>query len=603
MRERSRDGAGSAAISTSVAVSAALAAAAGLVGFEWHLARANPQVPYMDSLHYIGQLGDFLRGQLSWRDAWYGGEHRGLLFLAVHLTEWLGWGLDTTITTRLAGLVVLATLALWLREWARTDGSPAGKAVANQGRAIAYLVPVAAALLAFSPAGWELWFPNLGLGGALKNFFIIAFLALWAKEVERAPADEGRPWLGFLGAALILLASYGWSYALTLAAVAALVTTRGWTPRAVARRLLLAVPLLAAQAVYVLAGRTVLTRGSSILDAGGVQPLVRGALVGAGSVLVDYETATHYNLGWIALTLLGLGLFCAFAVVLLRMSVDGIDAGRRFQLAVAVFSLGNLGAVAFSRGGSGAEAVAASRYFIDYQWLALGTLALACDRRRLGRPLVPVGRAQALSARLEAVNRGVVPLLIAAIIGGQAITWHHQMRIARYRADHFAKMRNVFLEGVRSESDAQLLQAPLHDAKRGVEIASRFSLGPFRALRASCTLANAKFAGAWYPAGPANEKWMGKDGSLVLSGCGRRVAFDVYLPPTFEARTLAATTDAGRVDVPLRPGQLATVDVDVGADRETALVNLALSNVTPPSSIDERPLGVLVTRIRANPER
>ena len=90
----------------------------------------------------------------------------------------------------------------------------------------------AASGVAFSPAGFELWLPNLGFGALLKNLCVVGFLALWAREIECAAVEDRRPWLGLLGGVLVLVVTYGWSYALTLATLVALVATRAWSPRA-----------------------------------------------------------------------------------------------------------------------------------------------------------------------------------------------------------------------------------------------------------------------------------------------------------------------------------------------------------------------------------
>ena len=56
---------------------------------------------------------------------------------------------------------IMATLALWLQQWTKQVSGEAGDAQGGVGRWIPYLVPPAAALLAFSPAGFEHSFREL----------------------------------------------------------------------------------------------------------------------------------------------------------------------------------------------------------------------------------------------------------------------------------------------------------------------------------------------------------------------------------------------------------------------------------------------------------
>jgi hypothetical protein len=585
-------------------ISAVLAALVGLLAFEWYLARANPQVPYMDSLRYMGQLERLLRGQLSWQEAWNFGEHRGLWYPIVQLAEWIGWGLDARVSTRLTGGVVLASFAIWLRQWWRVVSGPTAFASTESPRWIVYVIPAVAALLAFSPAGVEIWLLDLGLAQLLKNLCIVAFLVLWAGEVDAAAGPKRRPWLGLLGGALVLVVAYGWSYVMTLAALVALVATRDWSPRALRYRLLLALPLVAAQVLYVVAGHGVLTRGSSILEAGGLPVLIQAMLLASGSALIDYQTAMRDHLGHAGLMLMGLIPLAAFLIAFLRVAADGFDAVRRFNLSVAVFGLGTLGAAAFSRSGEMLEAAAASRYFVDYQWLVLGTLGLACDRRRLGRPLVSLGRWPTLASLLVKFDRRMLAALVVAIIAGQAATWIFQSKLATLRAEYFAKMRAVYIEGVRSEQDAALLQAPFDDAKRGVEVAQRYALGPFRAVRADCAVAKATFGDGWFDAGTPNEKWIGKQGTLHVTGCGTRITLDVYLPAPFPARALTIGTMRGPLSVALKPGETAHVEIELPPGSAAARLDLELDQTTIPRTAgiapDDRALGALLTRIRTS---
>jgi len=312
----------------------------------------------------------------------------------------------------------------------------------------------------------------------------------------------------------------------------------------------------------------------------------------------------HVGLGKGGLMLAGLIPLAAFTIQLLRVGVDGVDAARRFQLSIAIFSLANLGAVAFSRCGGAIEAATASRYFVDYQWLILGTLGLACDTRRLGQPLLSGGRWLALSPLLYKLNHRMLLALIISIGVGHAATWKFEIRAAGSRAEYFQKMRSVYLEGVRSEQDAQVLQAPFVDARRGVDVARKYALGPFRALRASCALEKADFQGAWFHAGPRDEMWLGKQGSILLSGCGSRVTLDVYLPPEFAPRMLTANTILGRLEFPLKSGEIVAVDLDVPADQRPFRVELQVDDVTTPRAAggrsEDRPLGALLTHIHAS---
>ncbi len=562
-----------------------------IVAYQAYIHIASPQVPYMDTMRFLWQIDGLLRGEVSWRRIYHFGDHRGLIYPMVILGQWVLWGLDTRITAVLTGFVVAITFWLWLNVlWRMRDESP------GEGRQTAWVplavLAVASAGVIVSPAGFELWLLDLGFAQLLKNLLIVLFL--YELAIRKSWAKSGvAPWvIGSLGGFLILFCTYGWSYPFFLASAAVLALSCLVSPRDRVPALVVFGMLALAQAIYVYAGDGIFSAQES---APSLTTLVKSLFYGAGTAFMGSEAQEVLGVPVVTLVVLGFLLLLACLLTLV-FTLAAPTPARNFMAGLTVFSLMTLAGVVVARGGVNFLGSGSSRYFVDYVWLVLAPAAIALSAGVGPCKLPFVG--WTLTAPAVMAGRYLVAALFLVALLGHGATWAVELKTAPYRAKSFSAMELIYWSGVETEEDAASLQAPFHDAKRGVDVARAYNLATFR--RAACTVDDTGFQGDWYAPEPGGSRWIGGEARFLVNTCRAPVTLQGFLPDSFAARTLRVFYGDHEEEVRVMPGQNFHLTL-VGFDGFSTWVTITVDHTTNPQaeglSSDGRDLGVLITRL------
>ncbi|RYG02597.1 MAG: hypothetical protein EOO07_32790, partial [Chitinophagaceae bacterium] len=220
-----------------------------LVSYELYIRLASPQVPYMDTMLFFVQIDQLLRGEISWLKIYGSGEHRGIIYPFITFIEWGLWGVNAKISTALTGVVVASTFYFWLK--ALLNAQVEFSRLPKINYVLMFGFCCVSAVIIASPAAFELWTLDLGFAQLIKNFIIVSFLYLlavkqcWSKDIISAII------VGVCGGLLILLATYGWSYAFVVACLVALALSALNTPDLKWHAGIVALLMLLAQAIYI----------------------------------------------------------------------------------------------------------------------------------------------------------------------------------------------------------------------------------------------------------------------------------------------------------------------------------------------------------------
>lgn len=548
-----------------------------------YLSRAMPVAPYMDTLRVIALLDGWEHGRVALAQLWgVGSAHQGLInevfiYANIKLLHY-----DALWASRLTGAVI-ASLCLLLGltglSWLRRDPGQAGAMWPWLGYLLfCVLVPIQL----FSGAGFELLTLDLGLSLWIKNAAIVGYFVLHSAFL-RAAATSASMWrrslaLMLLGPPLVLLVTMGWSFAFVGAATLQLLAA-GNPARHGLRRYMPVLSLWTALAAYV--GISLLGRSSGELAAAGVHfsellPLAALALSGA---VIPPGVAAGIGMPVLGQQMVGVLMMLVAAVFLV-----GLVRGRRplpetTPLALLGYAGATALALAVGRGGEGAGAMLASRYYMDLVLFPIG----------LGWLALMLGRATAM--RLLVMSALCLMLLF------QCLTYRQEWRAAPYRAAIFSAMNQALLQQVPDKHAADTLQAPLGDARMASRIMKMEGLGPFHGAPAgSCDQESLVRGQGWY--GDENGgAWMAADALLAVPGCPCTLSMTVFLPTGFPARTLTITAPDGRHDVvPMVPGGAADVQVALPV-RQGSLAFRSDRTSQPVllgQSADARELGVYV---------
>jgi hypothetical protein len=567
--------------------------------FQVYVALSSPQVPYMDTMLFLVQIDQIIRGEISWFDVYGAGEHRGFIFPLVTAIEWGLWGVDAKVSTVLTGFVVTVIFYHWLKAFLLSQQESVNSS--QKQVFIRVVIACLAAAVIASPAGFELWTLSLGFAQLLKNLLIVIFLYQLAIKKTWNKSVVGAVFYGVWGGVLILFATYGWSYPFLAASFFVLFATSLHGREYRKNAAVVFGIMLLAQLVYIYSGSGVFSNSSAV-SAGGfpVAKIINGFFYGAGTTFIGGETIAKWTLP--------LGVPIAFGVILLIVCFFTLlitlmqqSSAKIFLCSMLVFALTVLAGVTLARGGVEFTNTGASRYFVDYVWLLLSPLAIIFTSHSF--PLFSSQRYRFISLVkfLRLLKSIMAVLLIAAIIGHIA-TWSAELKTVPYRAATLEAMASVYRNGVQNNDDALLLQSPYSVAKRGVEVAQRYELAVLRHDEPRCTLKNATYRGDWYA--PDNEgddaRWMRKQGVIGLSKCAAIVTIKGYLPDNFSRRTLNIAYGNKQDVISIEPGKEFSLRLDQMNLKRTT-VTLQLDQVTSPLQAgigaDERELGLLLTYI------
>jgi len=568
-----------------------------LAGYQIYVAVAAPQVPFMDTIRFLVQIDQILKGEISWFDAYgkVGNVHRGLIYPFVTLIEWIVWGIDSRITTILTGFVVPAIFFYWLRAFLALNSLADTKPVLTLGMlGICFF----SALIVSSPAAFELWTLDLGFAQLLKNLLIVIFLfhviirKKWVESNLNAFAS------GALGAFLILFATYGWSYPLFAAASFGLLAH---CVRAVAHRKRAAVVftiMLVAQAIYVYSGMA-MSAGieSTNSNTFSISNLLGAIFYGAGTVFIGGEVITKLGIPLFVPIVLGALLIFAsvFSIVITLMQTA---SARIFLCSLVVFSLVALLGIALARASIDFTNAGASRYFVDFIWLLLCPLAIILTTNKLNSCEYLKFIGTIAYARILRIFKVGITVLFMCAIFGHLITWIVEFKTAPYRALAFERMASVYRNGVVEESDAILLQSPYETAKKAIEVAQRYNLSNLRYEKPKCSQNLIDYAGDWFVPEQNYSRWMGRSASISISKCAKPITLHFFIPREFSARQLQISYDNLNKTVPLEPGKAISVTLAQTENRYIE-INFAVDSTSNPFSLglndDKRDLGLLLT--------
>ena len=560
----------------------------GLVVHAGYLARAGADAVYMDTLRLLWQWSEFRAGNLSLLQLWgqQGSPHSGLLFQALLAANAAWFGLDPLLANRATGFVIAAVATLlcaaYLSDACRVRASPHPRWPA--------VVVLLVTGLCFSLSGFELLTLDLGLGLWLKNLLVFTlFLAhAWTLRIDRGPGLGQVLLLSLYGTAVVVLCAMGWSYAMVGAILAVqslhhLATRRRPKPT----QLVLPLVLLFAMLAVTVGKRMVFGDGEESAAALRLD-IPRQLLLSLASIFVNAEAAARLGLPAALLLLLGALLAVAFVITALVRVLDR----RASLMPVHLIAYAVLCALSFvlARGAEGDQMVMASRYHMDlFPGLVGAVWILSMPVRGDFRP----GRRVA-----NALAGGLVLLAVGLQAGQFAVEW----KTAPYRSAVFQAMNEALRHGVPDQAAADLLQAPLADARNAAAVMRRERLAVFRGAGAAPAGGPGACASGWqlgegWYAPEAGGTWAAARAVFTVMACSCDYRLSLLLPHghperdvTIEGPGTAGTLLARR----LHPGQAAEVVIPSSAQTERYVLRVSQTTVPAEAGINEdtRTLGV-----------
>lgn len=565
----------------------ALAILLGLVVHATYLARAGADAVYMDTLRLLWQWSEFRQGNLSLLQLWgqQGSPHSGLLFQALLAANAAWFGLDALLANRATGLVIAAVAALLCAAYL----SDARRMQVPPSRIVVAVVVLAVTGLCFSLSGFELLTLDLGLGLWVKNLLVfILFLAhAWTLRNDRGPGLAAAP-LSAYGLVVVVLCAMGWSYAM-VGAILAVQALHHLAMRRLPAPTQLVLPLVLLSALLaVTIGKRLLFGGGEESAAALRSDMPRQLLLSLASTFVNAEAAARLALPTALLLLLGVLLAIAFvAATLIR-----VRDRRASLMPVHLIAYASLCALSFvlARGAEGDQMVMASRYHMDLFPGLIGTVWILSMR---SQGLSPSGR------RATIALAGSLLLLTAVLQASQfAVEW----KTAPYRKAVFQAMKDALRNGVPDQAAADLLQAPLSDARNAVAVMRRERLGVFRGQQAIPTAGGGACSTNWrmdegWHAPEAGGTWSSAQASFTVPACGCRYRASVLLPEGHVERDVTIDGPAGAGALPARrllPGHAMEVVIPASVNAQRYVLRVSPTTVPAAAGMnaDTRTLGV-----------
>lgn len=555
------------------------------------LARAHPDALYMDSLRLLAQLQDWQEGRLPTLDFWgQASAHRGFINQAFLLANVEWFDLDVMLANRATTLVILAVSAFLVMAWSR-DAREQAMATQRPLGLLQLAVTLAFAALCFSWAGVELLTLDLGLPLWTKN---LCFILFFAGHAWLLSGRAKRAWLlqfslSVAAPLIVLLVGMGWNYAFAVAVLAmqAFAFLPRWRESGRWRALLPGLLLLFSIAAYVGTGQVVNAEADSArLSLSGKTVML--PFYALGTTFGGHEALLRGGRPYEVLLVLGIIVVAAGAVALWSWLRRGAP-GSRLPLYLVLYGGLVAVSVAIARGIEGPGAVIASRYYMDLVLLLIGVLWMVA-REAAATPLPQRPRATAAAA-----------VLLGMVAMGHAWTYAHEWRAGPFREWVFAGMKKAILRGVPDEEAASLLQSPIAQARKGVNVMREKRLALFVDLPGDyCQTGRIRYDGGWNKA-ETSGRWSAEAPELVVPSCECSFAADVYLPASMPARVVRVTGSDGVERVThVPPGSIARVDLGPGSG--DGRVRMQVSPTTIPSrdipgNQDTRVLGVMVNGI------
>jgi hypothetical protein len=564
-----------------------------------YLGLAKPLVPYMDSVRYIGQVHEVLTGEVSLGTLWRQSASVGLMYQLVMLVEWVLWGLDSRITV-MATAIAWATLFCVYLKALSTFSEQTGKSDKNRKLSIAYFsAQLVVGLCFFSPAGWEIWLLDLGLAQTLKNILFASYLYQIAKlDFDKNSCARTTVW-GLTGVVIILFCSYGWSYSFS-AAILFVVGLHSWSAgKMLPKGLLIAIPTVAAQAVYMQVAPPALNAMAVTADLNGLVNFILALLYGAASIFMGGEVADFVKVPHSLRLIIGASYLLVVCEIIRRVLIwRPRHAGTIFFLSIVMLGMCTLASIAIARGGQGYQSATASRYFMDYQFILIGFLGVLASllngpitsQKTAGlKPGVPTN---------EKALRLLVTIVLGLLLLGQGLTYLIEYKKAPYRAAIHQAQARVYLTGDTSEYAVKVLQTDAMSLAKAVMVSSQYNLASLRGLARQCNIIDAQSVGSVSDVDQAG-RWLGGRGTLIFGDCPSTFHIDGYLSEGKPARTLILDVDGQQQRSSLQPGEMFSIVVRRANDSRIMRMHfsaiLAPGEPLPPT--DWREHGVFISKV------
>ncbi|AMS32104.1 hypothetical protein AEM42_06310 [Betaproteobacteria bacterium UKL13-2] len=566
----------------------------------YYVTLASPQVPYMDSIYYLGDVFDAMTGAASWRELWDKRGSGGLLYQLVLLFEWVFWGLNAKVTVVATALAWAILFLLYARVFSKLL-LPAPSIALTKRRALLFLLAqLFIAFYLFSPAGWEIWLLDLGFAQTLKNLVIAVYLHRLARFSSHNKSPFDALCMGAIGAITILFVAYNWSYSFTVAATFVVLIARyaGRISRVAAICLFL--PILAAQFLYASAIKVGLNTMAVARSIDGLWDFVAAALYGAGSIFVGSEALEFMKIGpWLPM-MAGVVLLLLAAIVLSAWTRFGDkDEHSIFFASICVFGLCVLGSIAVARGGLGTQSAAASRYFMDYQFVLIGVIGLVLAMLANRTSAVRWAPSQRSWVGVSKIGWIIVGLLSVMASVGHLATYFIEYKKAPHRATYFQAQQLALLSGQATQAHASILQTQVVHLAKAMPIIDEFNLVSRRSTLDDCSLKHARTYGEVYAQEP-DGRWMGGDGEFVLARCPAELRIEGFLPASEKPRTLTLQVNNENYQVALRPGEGFALDAKRTDGGRVVRVKASIDMIEASAGRaqeDLRKLGVFFTKM------
>ena len=565
----------------------------------YYLQQSSPLVPYMDSVRYIGQAHDLLTGAKSLPDIWRQSGSVGIMYQLVTLFEWVFWGLDSRITVIFTAVVWALLYILYVKAWPNFYDKNATTELNNRKLMSVFAIQLLVGFYFFSPAGWEIWLLDLGFAQTLKNLIIATYIYALSRINYQTCTISKLSLLGVLGAFIVLFISYSWSYSFSVAAIFVTALCGGLVLKNLYRGLLVILPVLLAQLIYVQQSGGGLNSMAVTSDARGAVNFMMALMFGASSIFVGVETTDALRIPHVILITIG-GLFIFTILIVFNLWFKSASTHRSgiFFAALGILGFCTLASIAVARGGQGYQFAATSRYFMDYQFIFIGFLGITTCLLSLPKHF---GKTNVAGIRIN--NKAYLWFVVVAFgalaIAGQGVTYHDEYKKAPYRSLVYKEQSLVYILGEVNEKNVSLLQTDTASLTKAIAVSDRYNLASLRNFSDGCSLNTALTSGDVYEVEAAG-RWLGRNGLLILGACPETFRVEGFLPKNVSTRTLTLIVNDEEYKSILKPGERFALLVKQKVARHFIRIKFSVDHAhTPPAfgSPDTRELGAFITKI------
>ncbi|PJK14675.1 hypothetical protein CO613_04125 [Lysobacteraceae bacterium NML07-0707] len=546
----------------------------------------TPDVAYMDTLRLITYYDEMERGNISIRDVWATGAHRGLIAQFILNSNVEIFNLDILLANLASGWVICAT-AIMIAIVYTLGGEDK---IRMRLRDLLFFLILLISM--YSLASFEVMTLDFGLTLFLKNIIFISYFIFLAFSLRQESVGLGYPLLaGLLSLPIILLVGMGWSYAFVLACVfmlALFFRKGGGRPL---RALIPGAFIILSIALYVFLGNGVgvSSGGHGVSGDGWMFNSIKSFVLGFFSVFWGVEVSQSIGVPEYFCYFGGGVLFLLCSILLIRAVLDH----RRevfFPYVIMVYGIGCIFSIAISRGASDPSLSQASRYFMDYVLVFIGASWVVLNK---------MGKEEGPGWRLVQVLWGMCVILFFV---GQGVTQFHEWQKAPYRAYSFDAMRQAALAGEVDANVVSIFQGHNVDSVRSAfDIQRKRRLSIFSGIRnISCDESPFSFGKGWFAEEPGG-RWMSAESELKTAGCLERISLYFYHPENLaERELLVLDSDGSELARHLLIHGSSEFKLDIGKKQGSIYFRIYPVPEVVPGSPDKRVLGAFLVGYEGN---